>query len=372
MKTAIVHDWLVSSVGGGEKVLEAIHGLFPSPIYTLLSNQEKLKNSYFQNLEIRSSFIQKLPFAESKFRSYLPLFPLAIEQFDLREYEVVLSSSHCVAKGAITTPDQLHISYCHTPMRYAWDLMYDYLKESKLDKGMKGFFTRFFLQYLRSWDIQSSMRVDHFVANSKFVAARIKKFYGREATVIPPPVDLSFYKLHEKKENFYLAASRLVAYKKIDLIVDAFNQMPDKKLVVIGDGPEWKKIKKMAHRNIEILGYQPNSILRDYIQRAKGFVFAALEDFGIIPVEAMGCGTPIIAFGKGGIRETVIDQETGLFFNSQTPAAIREAVENFERLSFDPTICRKRAEEFSLERFNRQYQEFVKEKYSQFLIRNKL
>jgi len=371
VRSAIVHDWLVSPVGGGEKSLEAIHRLFPSPLFTLVQSKKKMSGSYFQDLDITTSFVQKLPKAESKYRTYLPFFPVAIEQFDLTPYDLVISSSHCVAKGVITHPDQLHICYCYTPVRYAWDLMHQYLKESGLDRGLKGIFARWILHYIRGWDVHASNRVDHFVAISRYVARRIEKFYGREAEVIYPPVDLSYYDLREKKEDYYVTASRFVPYKKMDLIVEAFSQMPNKKLIVIGDGPDWEKVKAKAGANVELLGFQPDVVLRDYLQKAKAFVFAAVEDFGILPVEAMACGTPVIAFGKGAIRETVVDLETGLFFLDQSPQALIEAVKKFESLEFDPSVCRKRAELFSKEQFNRQFQSFVLNKYKEFLNREK-
>lgn len=366
MHSAIVHDWLVSSVGGGEKVLEAIHRLFPSPIHTLVHNKQKLKGSYFDSLDLKSSFIQKLPKAEQSYRNYLPLFPMAIEQFDLSEYDLVLSSSHCVAKGVLVHPQQLHICYCHTPVRYAWDLMHQYLKEAGLETGIKGAFVKWILHYIRGWDVHSSNRVDHFIANSKYVAGRIKRFYNRESKVIYPPINLSLFEMKESKEKFYLTASRLIPYKKIDLIVETFSKMPDQKLIVIGDGPEKKKIKEKAGANIEFLGYQSDQVLKEYLQKAKGFIFAALEDFGILPVEAMACGTPVIAFGQGGVRETVVNKKTGLFFAEQSSDAIRQAIETFETMEFDPQECRKQAQKFSHEHFSKQFRSYVLEKYSEF------
>lgn len=364
MRSAIVHDWLVTDVGGGEKVLQAIHQLFPSPLYTLVHDPKKLVGTYFQDLKIISSFIQRFPWANTKYKNYLPFFPLAIEQFDLSEFDLVISSSHCAAKGVITAPNQLHICYCHTPMRYAWDLMHEYLRESKLDRGFKGALARMFLHYLRGWDAHSSQRVDHFVANSKYVAKRIEKFYGREASVIYPPVQLSYFQECGKKEGYYMTASRFVPYKRIDLIVEAFSQMPDQKLVVVGDGSEWEKVKKKAKANIELLGYQKDGVLKELLQKAKGFVFAAVEDFGIVPVEAMACGTPVIAFGKGGACETVISGKTGLFFAEQTISSLIEAVRRFEKMEWDSSQCRKRAEDFSLDRFNSQFNQFVLDKYA--------
>lgn len=359
MRSAIVHDWLLSPVGGGEKVLEAIHRLFPSTIHTLVQSREGLKGSYFEHLPIQSSFIQKFPRAEKKYQSYLPFFPLAIEHFDLREYDLILSSSHCVAKGVLTTPDQVHICYCHTPMRYAWDLMHEYLREARLDRGVKGFLAKTVLHYLRGWDVHSSHRVDHFIANSHHVARRIKKFYHRDAEVIYPPVDVQCFVEEKKKEDYYLVTSRFVPYKRVDLIVEAFSHMPAKKLIVIGDGPEKPKILKKMGKNVELLGVQSSEDLKKWLQKAKGFVFAALEDFGIAPVEAMATGTPVIAFGKGGVTETVVEGETGLFYQEQSVGAIVEAVKAFENREWDSGKCRKQAECFSLAIFNQKFNAFV-------------
>lgn len=366
MKSVIIHDWLTSPIGGSENVLQEIHRLLPSPICTLVTDPKKMIGSYFQDLDIQTSFIQKLPFAKTKHRNYLPLFPLAIEHFDLHKYDLILSSSHCVAKGVITHPEQLHICYCHTPVRYAWDLMHSYLKEAKLDRGVKGMLTRLTLQYLRTWDVHSSHRVDHFIANSQFVAARIKKFYRRKSVVIYPPVNTAYYQLKEKKEDYYLTASRLVSNKRIDLIVDAFAQMPDKKLIVIGDGPEKENLKMRAKKNIEFLENQTNEQLKNYLQNAKAFVFAAIEDFGILPVEAMATGTPIIGLEKGGLLETVIPYTTGLFFKEQTVASLKNIIQEFVGMEFDPKKCRARAEEFSQEKFRKRFQSFVLDKYIEF------
>jgi glycosyltransferase involved in cell wall biosynthesis len=361
MKTALVHDWLVG-IGGAEKVLQSLHEIFPSPIFCLLRDEKELQDSYFQNRDIHSSFIQKLPFAKSKYRFYLPFFPIAMEQFDLSGFDLVISSSHAVAKGVLTHGDQLHICYCHTPMRYAWDLYHQYLHEDNLSRGMKGVFAKLFLHYLRLWDFQSSSRVDAYVANSQFVAKRIKKIYGRESQVIYPPVDVEKFAFCPQKEDFYLTASRMVPYKKMDLIVEAFSQMPKKKLVVIGDGPDFDKIKARAKGNIEMLGYQSDVVLKEYLQKAKAFVFAALEDFGILPVEAQSCGTPVIAFGKGAVKETVIEGETGLFFLEQERQSLIQAIHFFEEKSFDPYRIRQNAEKFSQERFKREFREFVDRK----------
>ena len=358
MQVALVHDWL-TTMGGAEKVLEALTETLPAKLFTLVRDPKKLEGTPFEEMDVKTSFIQKLPRAKSKYRSYLPLFPIAIEQFDLSDYDLIISSSHSIAKGVLTHADQVHICYCHTPMRYAWDLYQQYLRESKLKSGFKGVLAKFFLHYLRMWDAHCSSRVDAYVANSEYVARRIQKLYEKEAKVIYPPVDVDYFSLSEEKEDFYLTASRMVPYKKIDLIVEAFGEMPDKKLVVIGDGPEMNKVKAKAKGNIEILGYQEDSVLRSYLQRAKGFVFAALEDFGILPVEAQGCGTPVIAFGKGGARETVVENETGLFFEEQSVPSLIKAIEAFEKREFDPKKIRAHAEKFRPEIFKEKFQALV-------------
>ena len=365
MKVALVHDWL-TTIGGAEKVLESLLEAFPSTLHTLVKNPKNLRGTPFESMEIKTSFIQKLPKAKKKYRSYLPLFPLAIEQFDLSEYDLIISSSHSVAKGVLTRADQIHICYCHTPMRYAWDLYQQYLRESNLKSGPKGIFAKFFLHYLRMWDAQSSARVNAYIANSHYVARRIKKFYQKEALVIYPPVNLDYFDLEKNKEDYYLTASRMVPYKKIDLIVEAFSHMPDKKLIVVGDGPEMEKIKKKAKKNVEILGFQNDDVLRTYLQKAKGFVFAALEDFGILPVEAQACGTPVIAFGKGGALETIVEGQTGLFFPEQTVSSLIDAIERFEKRSFDPKIIRTHAETFREEVFKEKFQAFAYEQYEHF------
>ncbi|NGX63780.1 MAG: GDP-mannose-dependent alpha-(1-6)-phosphatidylinositol monomannoside mannosyltransferase [Candidatus Anoxychlamydiales bacterium] len=363
MKTAIVHDWLVS-VAGGEKVLKLMHDLFPSPIYTLLKNPKALKGTFFEDKKIVSSFIEKLPFSTKLYQKYLMFFPFAIEQFDLSEYDVILSSSHCVAKGVLTRFDQLHICYCHTPMRYAWDLYFQYLNESNLKKGIKARLAQIILHYLRMWDITSAKRVDEFIANSKFVANRIEKLYNKEAKVIYPPVDVNYFQPCYEKDDYYLTASRFVPYKKVDLIVEAFSKMKDKKLVVIGDGPDMKKIKSKASKNIEILGYQNDETLKKYLSKAKAFVFAAIEDFGILPVEAMASSTPVIALSKGGVKESVVENKTGIFFNEQNIQSIMNAVEKFEKKDFDLYKIREHAMKFSEERFKKEFNDFVLEKIS--------
>lgn len=365
MKVAIVCDWLVT-YAGAEKVLEQMLNAFPdADLFALVDFIEPSKRGFIKNKKVTTSFLQNLPKAKTKYRNYLPLMPLAIEQLDVTQYDVVISSSHCVAKGIITSPNQIHISYVHSPIRYAWDLQHQYLKEAGLTKGLKSWLAKVVLHYMRMWDYRTSNNVDYFIANSQFIAKRIWKCYRREADVIYPPVDVEAFELCEKKEDFYLTASRMVPYKKMDLIVEAFSKMPDKKLIVIGDGPDFAKIKAKAGKNVTLMGYQPFDILKDHMQRAKAFVFAAEEDFGITPVEAQACGTPVIAFGKGGALETVVglekDNPTGVFFKEQTVESICEAVDEFEG-SYEiyfPINCRKNAEKFSIKNFTSQLKGFV-------------
>lgn len=374
MKVAIVHDWLVG-YAGAERVLEQLIFIFPdADLYTICDFLPDEERFFLQGKRPSTSFIQKLPKARSHYRSYLPLMPLAIEQFDLSGYDLIISSSHAVAKGVLTGPDQLHISYVHSPIRYAWDLQHQYLRESNLERGMKGWVAKWLLHKIRLWDSRTGNGVDHFIANSDFIARRIKKVYRRTADVIYPPVDVSSFTLRDKKDAFYLTASRLVPYKRIDLIIDAFRSMPDKQLVVIGDGPDMEKVRSRASPNIQLLGYQPFDVLRDHMQRARAFLFAAEEDFGIAPVEAQACGTPVVAFGKGGALETIrglgeLEAPTGVFFEQQTVQSVEEAVKLFEREMecFSAANCRENAIRFSTDSFCNQFRAFALTKYESFL-----
>ena len=369
MKIAIIQEWLVT-VGGSDKVTKAILDVFPdADIYTLVAKKEICEELGIPWEKVHTSFIQKMPFGKSKHRAYLPLFPFAIEQFDLRGYDVVISSSHCVAKGVLTKADQLHICYCHSPIRYVWDMYNEYLEESNLQKGIKSWLVRLMLHRIRKWDAITGLRVDYFISNSDYVGRRIEETYRRESVTIHPNIDISNFELCEEKQDYYLTSSRLVAYKKINLVIEAFNQMSDKKLIVIGGGPNLEAYKKMAGPNVQIMGYQPFEVLKEKMQHAKAFVFAADEDFGMIPIEAESCGTPVIAYGHGGSLETVCDGKTGLFFKKQTPEAIIDAVNRFEAMGDQPFSykqCREWAEGFSEERFKREIKEFVEEKYKEF------
>jgi len=368
MKKALIHDWF-SVYAGAEKCVESFTNIWDDfDVYSLIDFlNDNDREIILKGKKAKTSFIQNLPKAKDKYRKYLPLFPLAIEQFDLSKYDLILSSSHAVAKGVLTKSNQLHISYVHTPIRYAWDLYHQYLKESKLESGIKGYIAKYFLHKIRIWDISTVNRVDYYIANSNYIAKRIKKIYGKESKVIYPPVDVEKFKLCEKKEEFYLTASRMVPYKKIDLIVEAFSKT-NKKLVVIGTGPDMEKIKAKAGKNIELMGYQSDEVMIDMMQKAKAFVFAAEEDFGITPVEAQACGTPVICLGKGGTKETVLDMVTGVYFMEQTVEALLEAIQKYEKNLdiFNPKTIRDNALKFSRERFETEIKTFVEEKYNLF------
>lgn len=370
MKIAIVHEWL-STYAGSERVLEQMLTTYPSAdLFALVDFVPQAERAFLRGKVVETSFVQNLPFARRRFRNYLPLMPLAVEQFDLSAYKLVISSSHAVAKGVLTGPDQLHISYVHSPIRYAWDLQHQYLKESGLTSGAKAWLAKWMLHKIRLWDVRTSMGVDHFVANSRFIARRIKKVYGRDADVIYPPVDVEAFTACDNKDSYYLTASRMVPYKKMDLIVEAFAAMPDKRLVVVGDGPESQKIRAKAAPNVELLGYQSNERLKALLQNARAFVFAAEEDFGILPVEAQACGTPVIAYGKGGSLETVRSREspTGVFFEQQTVSSLCEAVTTFEAAldNYTPYNCRRNAERFSVARFGTEFSSYVQRRLEAF------
>ncbi len=365
MKIALVCDWLVV-VGGAEKFLGHLLDCFPTAdLFAVVDFVDPKDRHCLRGKQVTTTFIQKLPGAKKHYRHYLPLMPLAIEQLDLSAYDVILSSSHAVAKGVITGPDQLHISYVHSPMRYAWDLQHQYLKETGLDKRWTGWLARYFLHKLRLWDLRSATNVDHFLTNSQFIARRVQKTYRRDANVLYPPIELEQFQPGLKKDNFFLAASRLVPYKKMDLIVETFRYLPDQHLIVIGDGPDFAKLKQKAGSNVTLLGFQPTPVLIDHLQRAAALIFAAEEDFGLIPLEAQACGTPVIAFGKGGALETVRglnqSEPTGLFFPEQTTTSIATAVETFlkQRAQFTSANCTANAARFHPEQFKKNLLQFV-------------
>lgn len=367
LRIAIAHEWFVN-YAGSERVVEQILNIFPhADLFAVVDFLDDSQRGFIQNKKVTTTFIQNLPFAKTKFRQYLPLMPIAIEQLDLSAYDLVISSSHAVAKGVLTSPNQLHISYVHSPIRYAWDLQHQYLRESNLERGIKSWIARWILHQMRIWDTRTANGVDLFIANSEFIARRIQKVYRRSAKVIYPPVDLQNYPLCEQKQEFYLTASRLVPYKRVDLIVEAFSQMRDRQLIVIGDGEQMAKIQAKASSNIKFLGHLESEKLRVYMQNAKAFVFAAEEDFGITPVEAQACGTPVIAYGRGGVRESVrgldCDRPTGVFFAEQAAESICAAVLEFEQAQSHilAVNCRDNAMRFSTDRFQTEFLDFVKQ-----------
>jgi len=371
MKIAIVHDWFVT-YSGSERVVEQILQAFPDgDLFCLIDILPEKDRSFLRGKKITASFLQKIPFKTLLYRNFLPLMPLAVEQYDLSGYDVIVSNCHATSKGVITRPEQLHISYIHTPIRYAWEMQNEYLEASQFN-GLKDIITRIILHYIRLWDISASTRPDAILASSSFIAKRIRKIYRRESQVLYPPVNTELFSLQESKSDYYLTVSRLVPYKRVDLIMDAFRTMPDKKLIVIGDGPERKKIRKLAASNIQWLGYQSTDVLRKYMQNARAFIFAAREDFGITPLEAQACGTPVIAFQEGGLAETIhgLDHPTptGVFFSTQTSTAIQEAVKLFETVSdqISPMACRENAERFSNPRFKEELSDHLRRAWDDF------
>jgi len=349
LKVAIVHEWLVVHAGA-ERVLDELLAIFPqADLHALIAAMPGEPPRTYRGRPVKTSFVQSLPGGVSHYRRWLPVFPRAIESFDFSAYDLVLSSSYCVAKGAITSEKQLHVSYCFSPVRYAWDLREQYLAEAGLT-GLRGAAARVLLERLRQWDLRTTPRVDAFLTLSHHIAERIKRCYNRESVVVHPPVDLSAFVLSNSARRGFVSVSRLVPYKLAPMLVRAFASMPDAPFTLIGDGPDLAACHRAAagHSHIRILGHQPESVVRDELSRAEAFVFAALEDFGIAPLEAQAVGTPVLAYGVGGARETVIDGKTGLFFDEQTEDAVRDAVRRFRsHIAFDPVACRANAEQFS-------------------------
>ena len=365
---AIIHDWFVKkSFGGAEKVTMILNDLleerYSNPdIFSLTSNIESLKGKSSEGSKILTSFIQSLPFGKTSVQSYLPILPYAIEQFDLRKYDLIISSSHALAKGVLTSPDQLHISYVHTPMRYAWDQMHTYLKKSKLAKFGFEIPIRFMLYKLREWDFYSSQRLDYIIANSNFTSKRIKKYWGLESDVINPPVDTKRFKYKNPREEYYMSVNRLVPNKRIDLLIKAFNKL-NLPLIIIGDGPERLKLENMSNKNIKFLRKISDKEVENYMSRCRAFVYAGIEDFGIAPVEAMASGAPVIAYGRGGILDTVncfnqndkYNVSNGLLFNKQTSEDIIDTISWFEDKKiwkkFNPETLNEYSQNFSTEKF---------------------
>lgn len=377
-RIALVHEWLTpKATGGSELVVQEVLRWLDADLYALIDFESTNPKSYLYQRAIGTTFLQHLPWAESGVQKYLPLLPLAIEQLELQSYDIILSSSHCVAKGVLTSAHQLHVCYCHAPLRYAWDLTFDYLQNSRAGRGIPGILTRYLLHRLRQWDVITANRVDYFIANSRNTARRIWRCYRREAEVIYPPVNTDRFQFQLQKEDYYLTVSRLVSYKKISLIVEAFNQL-GRPLVIIGEGAELPHLQRLAKPNIQLLGWQSNEVVNQYMAQAKAFVYAAYEDFGIAPVEAQACGTPVIAFGAGGTLETVRDvrthdeKGTGILFPQQTVSDLMNAIAEFEqyRQRFNPEMIRGHALAFSPEIFKQRYLGFLERCYQEFQKKN--
>jgi glycosyltransferase involved in cell wall biosynthesis len=354
MKVAIVHEWL-DTYAGAERVLEQMLACFPAAdLYALVDFVKPEDRAFLGGRAPRTSFLQRLPFAQKRFRNYLQLMPIAVEQFDLRGYDLVLSSSHAVAKGAITGPGTLHLSYVHSPMRYAWDLQAQYLEQSGLARGVKSVYARWLLHKLRLWDQASAARPDAILANSRYIAERIAKTWRRSAEVLHPPVDLDGFPMSTGPRGHFLVAGRQVPYKRIELVAEAFRAMPEQRLVIAGDGPSAPLVRAAAAGapNIEIRGRVPHAELVALLQGARAFVFPAEEDFGIGMVEALAAGTPVLAFARGGAQD-IVTKETGMFFAAQEAGAITDAVRAFDARAglFTPMACRARAERFSVAAF---------------------
>jgi glycosyltransferase involved in cell wall biosynthesis len=365
VRVAFIHDWL-NGMRGGERCLEALCEVYPDAhLYTLFHEKGKLSPT-IEAMQIHTSFVQKLPFVFGKYRHYLPLFPVAIEQFDVRDYDLVISLNHCVANGVITRPQTCHISYTFTPMRYAWDLYQDYFGGNRL-RGLSRYLIPYCMNYLRMWDMVASKRVDYFVAISEHVQKRIAKHYRRTAEVIYPPVDAEFYTpaTDSKKEDFFLIVSAFAPYKKLDLAVDAFNHL-NVPLKIIGQGQDEKRLQALAKPHIQFLGALSDAEVRDHYRRCRALVFPGEEDFGIVPLEAQTCGTPIIAYAKGGVLETTIAGETALWFREQTVEAIIAAVRQFEQHAFDSITIRTHACRFAKSRFKQEMQRYIEQKLANF------
>lgn len=360
-KVALVHDWL-TNMGGAERVVINFKEIFKdAPIYTTLYNGKNL-DKQLQNIDVHTSFLQNIRGAKKKHQKYFPLMPMAFESFDLNEYDIVLSSSSSCAKGVITNPETMHVCYCHSPMRYGWEFYYEYTKDMK---GIKKKLIKYFMNYMRIWDVTSANRVDYFIANSENVARRIWKHYKRESVVIHPPVRCKLFNISDIDEDYFLVVSRLVEYKRIDLAVKAFNDL-GLPLVIIGDGPEKEKLKSIAKDNIKFLGRQPDEVIKEYYSKCRAFIFPGEEDFGITPLEAQASGRPVIAYGKGGALETVINGKTGLFFKEQKAEYIIECIKKFEKMQFNKDDIRRHAEEFDEEIFKEKISNFIKEKNLEF------
>lgn len=381
-RVAIIHEWLYT-YAGAEKVLENILQLFPqADLYSLIDFLPENQRHFLGGRKVRTSFLQKMPMVRKKHQYYLPMMPLAMERFDLSSYDVVISSSYAVAKGVLTGPNQLHLCYCHSPVRYAWDLQHQYLQQWRMNQGIRGIAATGILHKLRIWDHVTSNGVDKFFANSQFIAKRIWKTYRRRSTVVYPPVDTNQFQPGETRSDHYVTVSRIVGYKRIDILVDAFRQLPDRKLVVVGAGEDLDKIRAGAPANVTFLGRAPDEILKSTLQQARAFLFAAEEDFGISPVEAQACGVPVIAYGRGGALESIRGvwtgemphrDPTGVFFPSQTVPSVVDAIRFFEsqEAMFQSAACVENSKRFAPSVFKRKFMDQAESSWQGFQIRDR-
>jgi glycosyltransferase involved in cell wall biosynthesis len=361
-RIAIVHEWL-TTLGGSELVLKEMLAVYPQADLFALVDVMAPRDREALGLTgrtVRTTWMQRVPWIGQRYRQLLPLMPLAVRGHDLRAYDLVISNTHAVSHRVGVPLRAKHLVHCCSPMRYAWDLREQYLEESGLHRGLTGLAARTMLEWIRRGDYRAAQRPHAYAGISGYIAERIKRCYGRTSTVIYPPVDVEYFTPGGAREDLYLAASRMVPYKKLPMIAEAFaRHLPDRELVIIGDGPDMARVRAAAGPNVRVLGVQPRAVLRDYLRRARAFVFAADEDFGILPVEAQACGTPVIAYGVGGVRETVVEGETGIFFGEQTPDALADGVRRFETVSLDADACRANAELFSTARFRAEFRAWV-------------
>ena len=360
MNLAIIHEWL-NVYGGSERLLAETLNIYPqAQLHALIHNKRNLIGTPLENRKVKTSFMQKIPGVEHLYRGLLPLMPFAIESMDVRNYDVVLSISHAVAHGIKTHKNQIHISYICTPMRYAWHLQDDYLHLHHLDKPIIGAAARLTLSLLRRWDRESASRADHLLAISNWTAQKIKQAWGRESQVIYPPVDVNRFSPAKERDDFYLFVARLVPYKMTAEIIKAFNELK-LALIIVGDGHEMPHLQKTAKSNIKLLGYQPDSVVTDLMNRAKAFVYMAVEDFGIAMVEAQAAGCPVIAYAKGGAQEIVQDGETGLLFQEQAAGSMIEAVLHPQNKNINGKAahCVENAARFSSERFRAEFSTYM-------------
>jgi glycosyltransferase involved in cell wall biosynthesis len=372
MKVAIVHDWLYT-VGGAEKVLEQILNLFPqADLYTVVDYLPQKDRCFLKGRKVHTSFLQSVPVLRNYHRLLLPIMPLAVEQFDLSEYDLVISSHYAVAKGVVTGAEQIHVCYIHSPARYLWDMQHRYLEQANFGTKAASWLVRYMLHRLRNWDVRTSSAVDLFVANSHNVRRRVEKYYRRSAEVVYPPAYVQPLANPPERKDFYLTVSRLVSYKRVDLLVDAFAQLSGRELIVIGAGPELAALQRRAPGNVRFLGHLPTPEVHRYMAEARAFLFAAEEDFGIVPLEAQALGTPVIAYGRGGSMETVRDvtfpNPTGILFDEQTPESLIDAIGRFEKHAsvFGAETCRLHASQFSAENFRNGFRHAIEARYRAF------